>query len=183
MDSAAGEHATISGRRRDTVSICYVLALICGSAFPMPYRAGASGAFAQWLAAQGGNLLNLSSDARDYIRRALGADLSNHIRQLYLVRDDLRAFFPLALTPVGRREFFRWVLRDGRELPGVCLETIWWFFLECAENPSAELIRTYLFTPKWQSLFPDGLTVFGRAKFAAWLAEHYQLDADWAEAR
>ena len=149
--------------------------------FPDALSAGASGAFAQWLAAEGGNLLNLSSDARDSIGRALGADLSNHIRQLYLARDDLRAFFPLALTPAGRREFFRWVLRDGRELPGVRLETIWWFFLECAENPSAELTRTYLFTPKWQSLFPDGLTVFGRAKFAAWLAEHYGLDADWAK--
>jgi glycosyltransferase involved in cell wall biosynthesis len=149
--------------------------------FPNALSAGASGPFALWLTDEGSRLLGLSPGACEAIRSAFGAGLSNCLRQIYLIGEDLRAAFPLALTPAGRRDFFRWIFNDGRGLPGVRLETIWWFFLESDEDPGAELVRTFLFTPEWQRMFPDGLTVFGRAKLVAWLASFYRLEADWLD--
>jgi glycosyltransferase involved in cell wall biosynthesis len=98
------------------------------------------------------------------------------------VRDDLQRAFPLALTPVGRRPFFRWIFDDGSMLPGVRLETIWWFFLESQEDPARELVQTFLFRPDWQRRFPDGVTVFGRADLATWLAKVYRVHHDWINA-
>jgi glycosyltransferase involved in cell wall biosynthesis len=148
--------------------------------FPDALSAGKSGAFQRWLTTDGRDLFHLSSAACDAIQQAFDAGLSDRLFQVYLLSDELRAAFPLALTPAGRRGFFCWMLIHGQKLPAVRLETIWWFFLECAEQPAAELVRTYLFTPQWQGIFPDGLTVFGRAKLAEWLIKFYKLNAGWA---
>ena len=143
--------------------------------FPNALSAGPSGAFGQWIQSGGADLFSLSAVARNAIQQALGAGLSNDVRQMYLVREDLQRAFPLALTPAGRREFFSWIL----DASGLRLETIWWFFLECDENPARELVQTFLFRPEWQRTVPDGVTIFGRAKLASWLAQAYGLNADW----
>jgi hypothetical protein len=64
---------------------------------------------------------------------------------------------------------------------GLRLEEIWWFFLECAEDPARELYRTYLFTPAWQQLYPDGLTVFGRRALATWLSATFHMREVWSD--
>lgn len=150
--------------------------------FPDALSAGPSGAFAGRLSGEGAALFGLSSTAREAIRSAFAVGLANQVRQIFLMHDDLRTELPLALTPAGHREFFHWMIHYGRKLHGVRLEMIWWFFLEAAENPALELVRTFLFTPEWQRQFPDGVTAFGRGKLAAWLAESYRLDADWLDA-
>ena len=143
--------------------------------FPDALSAGTSGRFARWIETEGANLFSLSVEAIAAIREALSAKLSDYVRQIYLVRDDLQRAFPLAFTPAGRRPFFRWMFEDRL----FRLEIIWWFFLETAENPARELVQTFLFRPDWQKMFPDGVTIFGRVKLAKWLTQFYALDGDW----
>lgn len=149
--------------------------------FPKALSEGKDGAFAEWLASEEAKSFGLSPEACGFIGQALGCGLSDRARQVYLLSDELRGAFPLALTPVGRRGLFRWLMNDGRKLPVLRLETVWWFFLECAENPAAELVRTYQFTPEWQRIFADGLTIFGRERLADWLSRFYGIDETWVD--
>ncbi|WP_322042773.1 glycosyltransferase [Paraburkholderia sp. J67] len=149
--------------------------------FPHALSAGASGRFAKWIEAEGGDELHLAANARKQIAAALAEDPGRRVRQCFLAREDLRAAHPLGLTPAGRSGLFRWVARNGRVEDKLRLEEIWWFFLSGAENPAAELVRTWQFTPAWQALYPNGLTVFGRKAFATWFAERYQIAAQWAD--
>src|SRR5262249_41638511 len=110
------------------------------------------------------------------IREAFEKNLSVRPRQTFFSRSDVRAAYPLGLIPKGRRELFRWFICVGQIEECLRLEEIWWFFLECAENPGREIARTYLFTPNWQKRYPDGLTVFGQESLAAWLSETYHLN-------
>ena len=54
---------------------------------------------------------------------------------------------------------------------------IWWFLLECAEDPERELIRTYKISACWQRFFPDALTPVGWGRFASWLETRHGIDA------
>ncbi len=148
--------------------------------FPHALSSGASGDFAKWLASTGGDQLHIPSAARAEILLVLDKDPGRRVRQSYLCRTDLRSAHPLGLTPVGRSAFFHWMMRHGQTEESLRIEEIWWFFLAAAENPAAELIRTYRFTPAWQSLYPNGLTVFGRRAFGTWFTERFQISASWA---
>jgi GT2 family glycosyltransferase/glycosyltransferase involved in cell wall biosynthesis len=163
----------------------WILDLLRGRAdlrrrFPRALSDGAAGAFAAWVSGEGSHALNLSDAARSNIAAAFAADPAARARQYYFCREDLRAAFPLALLPPGRRDFADWML-NHREISELRLEEIWWLLLQCAEDPAGELVRTYLFTPAWQEAHPDGLTPFGRDRFAAWLCNYYDLpeDAEW----
>src|SRR5439155_257083 len=124
----------------------------------------------------------LSADhaARERIRAAFAAPPAR-VRQLYRLREDLRHAFPLALTPAGRREFFQWLTAHGRQEQGVRPEELWWFLLECDEDPPRELVRSYGLHAGWQRRFPDGLAVFGREAFTDWLRERHGIDASWLD--
>jgi glycosyltransferase involved in cell wall biosynthesis len=146
--------------------------------FPTALSAGPNGAFATWLRAEGGKQFGLPPNSGEYLERLFADDPAARVRQLYFWRDDLRAAFPLGLLPPGRRGLAAWLLRRGRTESDLRLEEIWWFLLSCAEDPAAELVRSYLFTPAWQQAHPCGLTIFGNASFAAWLAEQYSIPLD-----
>ena len=148
--------------------------------FPHALSEGAEGAFCRWLRGEGGDGLGLSPTARERIRAAFAAPPAR-VRQLYRLREDLRHAFPLALTPAGRREFFQWLTAHGRQEQGVRPEELWWFLLECDEDPPRELVRSYGLHAAWQRRFPDGLTVFGRETFTAWLRERHGIDASWLD--
>jgi glycosyltransferase involved in cell wall biosynthesis len=154
------------------------------SRFPCALSDGAEGAFAAWITGNGGHCLQLSDEARSHIAAAFAAEPAARVRQYYYWREDLRAAFPLAMLPPGRRDFAGWLLRH-RDESQLRLEEIWWLLLQCAEDPAGELVRTYLFTPTWQEAHPDGLTQFGRDQFASWLSDCYGLseDAQWLKAR
>ncbi len=152
--------------------------------FPHALSEGREGVFARWLTTEGARLYGLTSEACVAIGDAFAGGLSDRARQTYLLREDLQRAFPLALTPAGRRDLLlRWLLTERTTQPALGLENIWWFALECAEDPARELIATYRFTPEWQRIHPDGLTVFGRAKLADWLARSYRLEGDWLDLR
>jgi glycosyltransferase involved in cell wall biosynthesis len=147
--------------------------------FPHALSDGKSGEFAKWIASAGGDEFDLSGRARGKIKELFGRGIASRARQIFFFRDDLRAANPLGLMPTGRLGLFRWFIHVGQIEESFRLEEIWWFFLECAEDPARELVRTYFFTPGWQKLFPDGLTVFGRRGLATWLAETFHIKESW----
>ncbi|SDD67372.1 methyltransferase, FkbM family [Variovorax sp. CF079] len=143
-----------------------------------PERSG----FAQWLTDDHGNPLDLSERAKKELRELLHQDVAAPARQMFLFRADVRAGLPHGLTPPGQAELFRWFMREGRSERGLRSEEILWLFMQAAENPALELVRAFLFTPEWQKLYPDGLTVFGRRAFSEWFAASYQAaPANWLE--
>jgi FkbM family methyltransferase len=149
--------------------------------FPAALSGGETGEFARWIRTTGGDEYFLSEKVRNHIKTAFEERPSTRARQLLYFHEDLREQFTLGLTPIHRRGLFRWFLCQGREEEKLRLEEIWWLFLECAENPSRELVRSYWFTPEWQEARPDGLTVFGREELASWLARRYHISADWLD--
>ncbi|PPQ25951.1 hypothetical protein CCS01_31315 [Rhodopila globiformis] len=147
--------------------------------FPDALSAGADGAFARWIAGQGGRLLALPEAAVGLVRQALGAGISARARQTVLTQARLTDEMALAFLPPGRASLLSFLLRhDGAPLR---LEEIWWLALECAEDPARELLLSYRFNSGWQALFPDGLTVFGRDRMAAWFRATYRCDGDWTD--
>lgn len=149
--------------------------------FPHALSAGRHGSFGKWIAADGGDQLQLDANAREQILAVLEDNPGRRVRQCYLWRGDLRNAYPLGWLPQGRGGLFRWMARHGRSEEKLRLEEIWWFFIAAAENPAAELVRLYAFTPEWQALYPNALSVFGCKAFAVWFAEKYQISEDWVD--
>ena len=149
--------------------------------FPDALSAGPDGAFAAWLQGAGAAELGLSARARGHVAALFISDPAARVRQARLIRTDLAHEHPLALTPAGAGNFLAWAIEDGMKAEGFGREALWWFLLSAAEAPARGLVDTYLFTPIWQRLFPDGATVFGRRALAAWLAESFGVVGDWAD--
>ena len=141
--------------------------------FPEALSDPSHSGFALWLIEDYGSQLNLSERAKQELRSLLREDLAASARQFFLFRADVRVRLPHGLTPCGQRELFRWFMREGGRELGLRVEEILWLFMQAAENPSLELVRAFLFTPEWQKLHPDGLTVFGRTAFSAWFSANY----------
>jgi len=149
--------------------------------FPTALSSGSNGAFAHWILDAGGRELGLSHAAQKRIVELLSSDFAARARQAFLTADEVRAVLPHGLTPVGQIGLFEWFIRRSRKAADLSLEEVWWLFLQASEDPVRELHEAFRFTPHWQQLFPDGLTVFGRDQFAAWFSHTYGTDADWAD--
>ena len=89
----------------------------------------------------------------------------------------------MAYLPAGRARFFRWLISEGREQYDFSNPEIWWFLIECDEDPARELIRTYKISPWWQRFFPDALTPVGWQRFASWLESRHGIDAHGVDYR
>ena len=120
---------------------------------------------------------DLPATAQTTIRNAFEARLSAKIRQAYELRHDLQRSYLLAYLPSGRAHFFRWLIAEGREQYEFSNPEIWWFLIECAEDPARELIRTYKISAWWQKFFPDALTPVGWQRFASWLESRHGIAA------
>ena len=149
--------------------------------FPVALSAGADGPFAAWIAQAGEQELGLSPAALSHIANVFRHDPAERVRQVYLLRPELRLLHPLALLPEGAGDMLRWGAESGISEDGITLDGLWWFLLANQENPAAGLVLTYRFNPSWQRQFPDGLTMFGRDRFAAWLQRTYGLNAEWVK--
>jgi GT2 family glycosyltransferase/glycosyltransferase involved in cell wall biosynthesis len=149
--------------------------------FPTALSDGAQGRFGLWIAGEGGAALGLSGSARAWVAQCLGERLGARARQAYLFDEDTKNRLPHGLLPMGQHALFGWFMREGRYLANLRLEEIWWLFHEASEQPAAELVRAYAFSPAWQALYPDGLTVFGRRAFASWLAATYRVKDGWID--
>jgi glycosyltransferase involved in cell wall biosynthesis len=142
--------------------------------FPRALSDGPDGAFAAFLAGPEGAALGLSPSAAACVAEAFAARLGALARTVFLFRDDLRALFPLGTTPHESRRLLRWFARYSHAQHDIPREAIAWFFFEIAEDPGREFVRLFNDTPSWQAAVPDGATVFGRRRLAAWIAAKYR---------
>ncbi|SCX72735.1 Glycosyltransferase involved in cell wall bisynthesis [Variovorax sp. EL159] len=148
--------------------------------FPRALSAPVEGGFAEWLQSDGAQQeLGLPEEARSSLRVLFSSDFAARARQSFLTSEQIRAILPYGLTPVGRRRLFTWFMQHGRRDAGLQLEEVWWLFMQAAEDPQAELVRAYLFTPDWQQRFPDALTIFGWDRFSIWFAESFGANGAW----
>ena len=151
--------------------------------FPRALSDGIEGDFFAWLRGEGSMALGLSDTALAAIDSSFRAPPGARPRQILLMRPELRAAFPLATLPAGRRGFLLWLAEDGTKEYALKPEEIWWFLLECAEDPAREMRLLYLLTPRWQQMFPDATTRFGQDRFGHWLRAMFVLKAPsaWAD--
>lgn len=149
--------------------------------YPRALSEGLAGGFARWLLSQDERGLVLPAGFRAALEALFADDLAARARQAFMCNGDIRSILPQGLTPIGRAGLLRWFARRGRSEFGLRLEEIWWLFWESAENPERELVRAYKFTPAWQQLYPDAMTVFGRRPFAAWFSATYRVSESWVQ--
>jgi len=152
--------------------------------FPRALSEGPEGAFCKWLCSP--EILTrygLPEVAGTTIRNAFEVRPSLKIRLVYELMPDLQRSYPLAYLPAGRARFFRWLISEGREQYGLSNPEIWWFLIECDEDPARELIRTYKISPWWQRFFPDALTPVGWQRFASWLESRHGITAHGVDYR
>ncbi len=148
------------------------------TSFPRALSEGPEGAFCQWLCSpEALTRYGLPATAQTTIRKAFEARLSAKIRRVYEQRPDLQKSYLLAYLPAGRARFFRWLIAEGREQYEFSNPEIWWFLIECDEDPARELIRSYKISTWWQKFFPDALTPVGWERFASWLVSRHGIDA------
>ena len=146
--------------------------------FPKALSEGSEGAFCRWLCStEALTRYGLPATAPAMIRKVFEARLSAKIRLIYELRDDLQRTYPLAYLRAGRARFFRWLIAEGREQHDLSDASIWWFLIECDEDPARELVRSYKISPWWQRFFPDALTPVGWDRFAGWLKCRHGIDA------
>ena len=160
----------------------YCVTLLCHNPqvwarFPGALSKGVGGEFAQWVITSGG----LSPGFRKAVIGAFEYMPSETIRRIFSLRHDLRDHFPLGLTPDELPALLRWLIEHGRREHRLTLPEIWWFALECWEDPARGLVHTFLLTPDWQRAVPDGLTIFGRHELARWLSQRHGVRTLWAD--
>lgn len=142
--------------------------------FPDAFSALDGGDFGRWVASDAGRTeLGVSEDGARHLVVLLASDPAARARQFFMSSTEVRAALPHGLMPAGRRSLFKWFVRHARDGASLTIEEIWWLFFQATEDPQGELCRAYLFTPEWQRLFPDGLTVFGWPSFAEWVRATY----------
>ena len=90
---------------------------------------------------------------------------------------DLQTVLSPGLSALWRARLFRWLIAQAREQNDLSDASIWWFLIECDEDPARELIGIYKISPSWQRFFPDALTPVGWDRFAGWLKFRHCIDA------
>lgn len=129
----------------------------------------------------------LTPEARANITGAFTANLGVRVRQIFSLRQDVRAQYPLGLTPQQREWYAEWLMCCGHAQHGLRDEEMLWHLFECAEDPACGLMHTYVCTPSWQAAVPHGLTAFGWRALKEHVAHAYGLEGHgpvgtWLEA-
>lgn len=140
-------------------------------------------AFLAWLQSdEGMQSTGLTPCSQSHVSSLFLEDFAARARQAFLAEPRIREVLPHGLTPGGQHSLFGWFMQHalGKGAPSQLRpEEVLWLFMQAAEDPRRELARAYLFTPDWQTRFPDALTVFGWSGFAAWFVSQYGADPRW----
>jgi glycosyltransferase involved in cell wall biosynthesis len=103
-------------------------------------------------------------------------------RRVWELRADLRAAFPLGLTPAQRRAYADWLLGQGAKDFGLTPRAVVAYLVELAADPSHGLADSFLWQPDWQKAVPHGLTRFGWEELKRRLAAEYGIRGRWLKA-
>jgi glycosyltransferase involved in cell wall biosynthesis len=142
--------------------------------FPLALSEAQPSAFAHWLLSSEGRAeMKVTENEAAHLVALLAEDFGARARQFFMTSEEIRSVFPHGLMSSGRRSLFSWFMWHGLLEGGLLVEEVWWLFLQAAEDPQAERVRAFLFTPEWQRRFPDALTVFGWHPFSHWLDKAY----------
>lgn len=145
-------------------------ALSRAKCFPQPLT---NRDFQEWLVSQ--TPFQIGERLRDVFAQPPGEP----VKRVFEVREDLREKYPLALTPVHRREYLAWLLAHGRDELKLTETGIIWCLVEQAHAADQGLIATYLLQPEWQVAVPDALFAAGWPKLIEWLRRRYSLNSNW----
>ncbi len=104
---------------------------------------------------------------------------SNCLLDVFAARPDLRAVFPLGLTPHQREAYATWLFERGRPDLGLSSEEIVSSLLASTEDRSHGLAATWLLTPALQATVPDALTAHGWSKYLQHIATVYRVSERW----
>jgi GT2 family glycosyltransferase/glycosyltransferase involved in cell wall biosynthesis len=146
--------------------------------FPRALSEGVQSAYCRWLCQEATVMFGLPASAAAPIEMAFRQDWGARVRGVYASRWTDREMFADVTASAGRAGFFRWLLTHGQRLYGFRDEEIWWFLLQSAEDPVAELIFEYSISPAWQSAFPEAMTDLGWPRFYRWAQPFCLPNAD-----
>jgi glycosyltransferase involved in cell wall biosynthesis len=159
---------TVAGAAR------YVLARAASSwGYPRAFTDGPTGAFVERICR------GLNESGQKNVRETFESDPGRRVGRVFEFREDLRGIWPLALTPVQRGEFLRWLLTFGKSDFALPPEAALWFLLVLDEDPSQGLATTYRLQPRWQAAVPHGLTRFGWGELKRWVGAEYGVAGRW----
>lgn len=149
------------------------------SRFPDLFHAGPRGAGAKWFTEAGAKELGLSPTAIANIREAFDGHPGEQALKAFEMRLDLRAEYPLALTPKHRGPFLRWAAVYGERDGGLSIGELLWLLAEMDLRPDRGLATTYRFLPEWQHAVPDALSAVGWAKLKNYLKAKHSIRHRW----
>lgn len=148
--------------------------------FPRALSEGSEGTFARWLKQEASDRFGMRTDSPQSLDDAFQLMLSGNARGLLLKGGELPEECPLMLLPPGRGLLVRKLF--GAVVAGVLeRESAWWLLLESAEDPAREVVRSWQLNEHWRLRFPDGITRFGRQRFALWLRQTLSLNTEWLD--
>ncbi len=186
-----GEHFLLPRQRADQIedvggAVRFCLDLLSRRedlrlAFPDATTGGVDSAFAQWIAGESGSELGLTHEGKACVGKLLASEFGARARQAFLNSGRVRDVMPHGLVIPGHPVLFEWFVEFERHDSSLSLEEIWWLFWQASEQPRLELVRALVFTPEWQKQFPDGATVFGRARLVEWFRRTYGESGDWLD--
>ena len=163
----------------------FVLALLATTprlrrSYPRALSDGPDGPFARWLRTDGARAVGLSPRGVENVQSAFEYGHQARGDKVYEVRDDVRAMFPLGLTPSQRGLYLEWFARCGRyEDPETDPVSILWALTALDEAPDRGLGTAYRMQPGWQERVPHGLTRFGWDELKQWVGVEYHLRSRW----
>lgn len=122
-----------------------------------------------------------------FLARALppvgGAELraADPIRgaSVYELREDVRRYIPLALTPAQRGAFLEWFLEFGRHQLDATPADLLSHLHDHEAAPDRGLVGCYLVQPAWQARFPAALTPAGWRPFKDWVGGEFGIRGRW----
>lgn len=136
------------------------------------------GPYCRWLCQEAAGRYGLSAAANVHLEKAFRDNPAARVRQVYASRWREHIVHRDASMLGSRTGFALWLLVVGRSMCGFRDEEIWWFLMQTAQDPVAELIYEYSITPVWQTAFPEALTDLGWARFYRWAQPRFLPNAD-----
>lgn len=125
-------------------------------------------AFLAWLEANAA-ARGLSEPVLAAARALFAARPTARVRAIYASRPDVQSAYPDGLAWPPSPGFLGWLAHSGRSEHGLSEDVTLWFERSIQQHACLRADAEWRARPDWQALHPLAQTVFGRARFLAWL--------------